>query len=351
MPDVRRLLDANANRAREAMRVMEDAARFLLDDAKLSADLKQLRHDFAGCVKVLSRFARGLELHRDTPGDVGTRIGTESEKRRRSTRDVVTAAAKRLTEALRCLEEYGKLYCPITAERLEQLRYRAYTLEKRLHEELGASGARQWKLCVVLTESLCTHHKWLDVAKASLDAGADCLQLREKNLTDKQLLDRAVQLCDLVYQYGAKKHARLYPSVIVNDRPDIAWAAFADGLHLGEHDLPVARTRQIVGPDLCIGFSTHNLKEAAAAIQEGADYCGVGAVFPTTTKQRKPSGLKYLKQFLAKYPDQPHLAIGGITPDNVRQVADAGAQGVAVSSAVCAANKPGVVAGKLLKNF
>ncbi len=340
MTDVQRILDANANRAREAMRVMEDAARFLLDDAEIARSLKQLRHDLAGALGQLPDRA-AVELHRDTPGDVGTTISTTAEGERASAREVAIAAGKRLSEALRCLEEYGKTLAPDFAGRMEALRYRGYDLETRLHRRLGSPHARQWRLCVLITEALCEHHDWPDVARACLDAGADCLQLREKTLEAGELLERAAALVELAADDDA--------SIIVNDRPDVALLAGADGVHLGQNDLPPDAVRRMVGRRLAIGVSTHDLGEAKAAVTAGADYCGVGAMFATETKARRTSGPAYLRRFVRDYPTTPHLAIGGITPDNIDPLVAAGARGVAVSACVCRAPDPASVVRKLLQ--
>jgi len=335
-----RLLDANANRAREAMRVMEDTARFLLEDARLSKDLKQLRHDLAATLRPLHRL--GFELYRNTPGDIGTAIGTPAEQVRGSTRQVIVAAGKRLTEALRCLEEYCKIDHRDVAAQVERLRYRAYEMDRRLHERIGSEIRGQWRLCVIVTESLCQGHDWFDVARAAAEAGADCIQLREKQVSDQQLLDRANRLLDVV-------PAGPPPFIILNDRPDVALLSASHGVHLGQSDLPPQRVRRLLGAQMLIGVSTHSLGESRRAVAAGADYCGVGAIFPTATKRRTPSGLKYLREFLAAHPHQPHLAIGGITSENISQVIDAGARGVAVSSVVCGAKKPSAVVGKLLR--
>lgn len=342
MPDVRRILDANLNRAREAMRVMEEAARFILNDAELAAQLKKLRHDLATITKPLP----GVEFHRDTAGDVGTAITPRSELKRDSIAAVLVAAGKRLSEALRCIEEYGKLVNEDFAAAVKQLRYRGYDLETALHRRLGADAVRQWRVCVIVTEALCTHRNWFDVAKAALDGGADCLQLREKSLSDAELLDRAARLAEL-----AARRAH----IIINDRADIALLSGAAGVHLGQDDLPLPEVRKLAGRQLIIGVSTHNMTEARGAVAAsgggGADYCGVGAMFPTTTKQRKPSGPRYLQQFLIKYPHMPHLAIGGITPQNIAELAQAGAQGVAVSSIVCGAKDPAKIVRQLRRAF
>ncbi|MHB1155666.1 MAG: thiamine phosphate synthase [Phycisphaerales bacterium] len=357
MPTPLRIIDANANRAREALRVLEDAARFLLDDPALSTQFKQLRHDLAAALAAFP----DLPLHRDTPHDVGTAITTPSESHRPNLASITTAAAKRLTEALRTLEEFAKL--PPTpahlqvygsarplqragsesiSAQLESLRYRAYTLESQLHRRFALPDPRAWKLCVLVTESLCTHHTWLDVAKAALDAGADCIQLREKSLDAADLLDRARQLVALAADYQTR------PAIIVNDRLDIALASHAHGVHLGQSDLPLPDARNIAGHRLLIGVSTHNLTEAQRAHKQQADYVGVGAMFPTSTQNRKPAGPRYLRQFLKQFPTLPHLTIGGITPDNIDPLVNAGTRAVAVSSCVCNAPRPDRVVRKLL---
>lgn len=346
MRDVMRLIDANANRAREALRVMEDGARFLLDDAPLSASIKSIRHDLAG---VIRDFAPECVRDRDTPGDVGTGITTDAEMRRASPGEVVIAAGKRLSEALRSLEEYAKTLDPSAAARFEQLRYRGYEAERLLVSSLArgsSAGARQWTLCVLITESLC-RRPWLEVVRACIAGGADCLQLREKSLTDADLLARARALVQLCHPQGV--------DVIINDRVDIALASHASGVHLGQHDMPVREARQIAGSRLLIGVSTSNINEAQQAIRNdgagrGADYCGVGPMFPTTTKRKDTIvGPAYLRAYLAQTPTPPpHLAIGGITPANVRELVEAGAQGVAVSSCVCGSDDPGKMCRELV---
>ncbi len=336
-----RLIDANANRAREAMRVMEDAARFMLDDAPMSERAKRLRHDLAAALRVVP----DLPLHRDTPGDVGAAITTAAESARHGPGDVVVAAGKRLSEALRAIEEYAKVLGPDVgaplAREVERIRYEGYELETRLTRRVALPDPRRWRVCVIVTESLCTHHGWRDVAAAAIDAGAQCIQLREKDLHADELVDRTRQLVEL---------ARAHPAaILVNDRADVAVAAGAHGVHLGQHDLSAEDARRIAGRSLLIGASTHNLREARRAKRDAVDYCGVGAIFPSTTKSRRPSGLDYLARFIRDHPDMPHLAIGGVTPDNVDRVAQAGASAVAVSSCACAAKRPDKIVRQLLQ--
>jgi thiamine-phosphate pyrophosphorylase len=343
LSDTLRIIDANANRAREAMRVMEDAARFLLDDVALTREIKTLRHDLAAAMSGI----RGLELHRDTPGDVGTDISTESEQRRASSNEVVIAAGKRLTEALRTIEEYGKTLANPLAT-VESLRYRSYELERRLHVAMRMTAPRQFRLCLLLTESLCTHHPWQEVLDQAITGGVDCVQVREKHMSDGALLDR---LCAVV----ERCHARGV-TVIVNDRPDVALLGGADGVHLGQDDLPVEQVRKFVGRQLLIGVSTSCLEQAKRAAAMGADYCGVGPMFATITKHKDIIvGPDYLKTYLAweKIPGTglPGVAIGGIGPGNMTELVRIGVTGVAVSSGICCSKQPGDVARALLSTL
>jgi thiamine-phosphate pyrophosphorylase len=328
-----RIIDSNANRAREALRVMEDAARFAVDDAALTGSLKSIRHDLR---VALDQLPPGwLEAHRNVAGDVGTRITTAAEGVRTGHADVVAAAGKRLGEALRSIEEAAKVVDDRLAPRVEALRYRAYEAEAALNARLASGRARQWPVCVLLTESLCAR-PWPEVVEASIDGGATCIQVREKELDGANLAARVRAVLAIARPAGV--------TVIVNDRVDVALAAGADGVHLGVDDLPIADVRRVAGRALLVGASTHDLDEAATAVAAGADYCGVGAMFRSPAKPHLvPSGPAYLHAFVERFPDMPHLAIGGIGSDNVSTIADAGGRGVAVSSAVCGAADPAAI--------
>lgn len=347
-----RIIDANANRAREAVRVLEDAARFLIGSRALSESLKSIRHDLASTLDRMPG-GEGVGLaHRDTPHDVGTSITAPGEYKREGAREVVLAAGKRLTEALRSIEEYAKALPELAskapgskdlgpedfAKAAEQLRYRAYAVERRLLLALGSGRGTQWRLCALITESLCTAGvAWLDVAIAAAQNGADCIQLREPDLTDKELTARAARLVETVKPLGA--------AVVINNRPDIAVVAAADAVHLGQQDMPIHQARKITGFELLIGRSTASIRDAEDALRDGADYCGVGPMFASATKPKPVAGLMYLMEYLRHDPPfPPHLAIGGITPDNAVEVVAAGAKGVAVSSAICGAKDPGQAA-------
>jgi thiamine-phosphate pyrophosphorylase len=333
---VLRLLDANANRAREALRVVEDYARFVLDDRDLISDLKQVRHELAS---ILGPLLCEAILHRDTPGDVGTENKTPSELHRQDLAEVVTAAGKRAGEALRAIEEYFKTVAPAEASRIEQLRYRFYDIEQRIARTLcPAKRFADVRLYVLITEKLC-RGPWLDTAEAALLGGADCLQLREKELPPREVLHRAKQLVELCRRYD-----RL---CIINDRPDIAILCNADGVHVGQEDLPATEVRRLIGREMILGVSTHNLEQARRARLDGADYIGVGPVFPSATKPRDfIAGLEYARQ-VALQIQIPAVAIAGITAANVDEILATGMKAIAVTAAVVDSEGPKQAASEL----
>jgi len=325
-----RLLDANYNRAREAMRVLEDYARFVLNDEMLSGFAKQLRHDLSQCIGQIPLDKRIAA--RDTPGDVGTRISTDTEKQRQDAAAVAQAAAQRLTEALRCLEEYSKIISADIAGRIEAMRYRSYELEKRFMARMNLSANFvHVRLFVLLTEKLC-RGSILQVAEQVLAGGADCIQLREKDKSDAELLRLAREISKLCHRRGAL--------FIMNDRADLAVLADADGVHLGQDDLGVDQVRKLVRPGMLIGKSTHSLEEAKAALAEGADYIAVGSVFASGTKPQVQRGGTELLGEVSDFCDRPIIAIGGITAQNAACALAAGATGVAVCQAVIATDDP-----------
>ncbi len=342
MRQIYRILDANFNRAREAMRVIEDFARFILDDATISSSAKELRNRLREAVEPFP--ANALLAARDTPGDVGTAITSSGETDRSDAADVATAACKRLTEALRTLEEYAKVAKPETAGQFESMRYDAYTLEQQLALRL-AVGEKFGKvrLYVLLTSHLCKSDP-IATGQAVIAGGADCIQIREKEMSDRKLLAHARRVREITQAAGVL--------LIINDRPDIAAIVGADGVHLGQDDIPVADARRSLGEGrFIVGGSTHNIAQARAAASDGADYIGVGPMFPTATKDAGPvAGAAYLKEVIAEI-QIPHVAIGGITADNIGELVAVGVRRAAVCSAVIAADDPAKAAAEIKKQL
>ena len=341
--DLYRILDAAANRVREGLRVIEDYVRFALNDRHLTERLKECRHQFAQTEQLLAPAPRLAA--RDTRGDIGTSLHTQRELRRQSLTDVVRADFKRVQEACRTLEEYGKRVSAEFSRAAGQTRYACYTLE---HSVLQTANALERlanrQVYLLLTEALCPHGSG-PVLRAALAAGVDIVQVREKSMTDRQLLAHARRVRD----WTADSNCLL----IINDRPDIAALVGADGVHVGQDELPVAEARRIVGPDKLVGVSTHSLDQARAAVLDGADYIGIGPVFPTSTKQfsrQELAGLEYVAQATSEIA-LPGFCIGGIGPGNLHRVLAAGGRRIAVSGAICSADDPAAVTAELVRQL
>ena len=316
---------------------MEEYARFVLDDALLVQEIKDLRHELRSACE--SGEWAGVIRGRDITGDVGCEVEGDREYARSGTADVVLAAGKRLSEALRVIEEYGKTVDPVFARRIERLRYQGYEIERRLAIRIDARHRfEQVRLYVLLTEKLC-HLDWLATARAALDGGADCLQLREKDLPDRELADRARRLVDLCRQRDVL--------LIINDRPDIAVAVGADGVHLGQDDLPIAVTRRIVGTTGLVGVSTHTIEQASAAADESPDYIAVGPMFASVTKPQDHIAGPETLAAARRMTSLPLVAIGGIDADNVGRLAGIERCCMCVCSAVISRQDPAAAAAKI----
>ena len=324
-PALYRILDANLDRVREGLRIIEEWCRFGLNQADLTEECKNLRQATARW------HSPSLRSARDTSTDPGTGLTHEREEVRENLNQVLQANFCRVQEALRVLEEYGKLYDRQMAQSFKEMRYRVYILESKILAHDRYQKLLQAKLYLVTSPS----DTLLETVKAALEGGLTLVQYRAKNLDDTQRIAQAKPLCDLCHEYGAL--------FIVNDRVDVAVAVNADGVHLGQHDLPVALARQILGPNRIVGCSTTNPDEMRRALEAGADYIGVGPVYETPTKPGKAAaGLDYVRH-VAQSVTIPWFAIGSLTPSNLREVMEAGAERVAVVRAIMEADHPTLV--------
>jgi thiamine-phosphate pyrophosphorylase len=335
--DAARILDANANRAREGLRVVEDYCRFVLDDRLLVTETKQLRHALNDALGTLPIQAR------DTVHDVGATVSTSQERVRTSPLHVLKANLKRLQEALRSIEEYSKFALSNSGQTFEKLRYRSYTLERMLLIHVDATsrlaGAR---LYVLLNRRSATASLEWTIQEA-VAGGATVFQLREKDYSDRELLAVARDV-----RRWTRETNTLF---ILNDRPDVARLVDADGVHLGQEDMSVKEARRILGPHALIGVSTHSLRDLQRAIEDGATYLGVGPTFTSGTKDfGRLAGLEYIREAAAAT-TLPWFAIGGIQSGNVADVVAAGASRIAVSRAIIAAAEPRMAAAGLLKQL
>ncbi len=328
-----RILDANLDRAREGLRVIEEWCRLGLDQSHTAELCKNYRQE-------LARWHRGeFRAARDTAGDVGTALTHAQEIRRENITALLQANFGRIQEALRVLEEYGKLVDGNLAQAMKQLRYQIYELERQLFSKERQQKLEQAYLYLITMP----HVNLCAIVESALQAGLTLVQYRDKEQTDAARYEIAEKLCRLCHQYNAL--------FIVNDRVDIALAVDADGVHLGQQDLPLATARQLLGDQRLIGCSTTNPEELQRALAGGADYVGVGPVYATPTKAGKPpAGWDYV-EYAASHWQKPWFAIGGIDLNNYREVVQAGAQRLAVVRAIMAADDPGAVTQQFLQKL
>jgi thiamine-phosphate pyrophosphorylase len=342
-----RVLDASLNRAAEGLRVVEDYARLVLDDPFLTGQAKALRHDLATAAAAIASADR--HAARDTLADVGTIISTAEESQRGDAWDVCAASLKRTAQSFRSLEEYGKLVSADFAGQCESLRYRLYTLEKAIDVGRSSRDRLDGVTLCVLIDGGKTLDDFTRLARSLVEAGVGMIQLRDKRLDDRDLVDRAKRLLALTREPSPSPSLQGRGTLaIVNDRADIAAAVQADGVHIGQKDLSVKDARAIVGPRMLIGVSSHNIAQGQAAVLDGANYLGAGPTFASQTKSfERFAGLDYLRE-AANEIRLPTFAIGGIGAGNLADVLATGVSRVAVSSAVTAAADPACAARELL---
>lgn len=317
-----RIIDVNSNRAREATRVIEDYARFILEDATLYNQIRSIRHNL---IKILSSITPNLLYSRDIEMDLGK--NTISNKK--NLPEIIISNFRRLSEALRSITEYLKIqparpdvpcpndcsvgrvsgWSPALATRIEKLRFEAYQLEQRFFYLLYPKQLLQKIRLYVLVPEKIDNRPIDKIIIELIKGGADAIQLRAEKLNDKELLILARKIRKIT------RHANML--FIVNDRIDIALLSQADGIHLGETDISIRDARRLLGSDKIIGATSHSIEEALDAEKNGADYISVGPFFPSPTKPLlKPRGFGYLKN-IAKKIHIPYIAIGGINKTNL----------------------------------
>lgn len=320
-----RIIDANCNRVGEGLRFLEDVARFLLNDAGLTRQLKQLRHNL---VTSLSQFGPALMSVRNADTDVGV---DTSIIRQQDLSSLVTANARRAEEGLRVVEEISKLpelSSKLRSKDFEAMRFSLYTLQRELISRVTRRQKmeRLTGLYVIIDTQTLGHGNPIDAARKAIRGGAKVIQLRSKDKSKAALLILARQLADLCRKSGVL--------FIVNDYIDITIASEADGIHVGQDELPIRVIREELPVDSIIGLSVTTTAQARKAEKEGADYIAVSAIFSSITKPKaKAVGLERLRQ-LKKAVAIPVVAIGGINRQNIGEVLSYGADSVACISAV-----------------
>jgi thiamine-phosphate pyrophosphorylase len=324
-----RIIDANLNRIGEGLRVLEEFARLALNDAGLMGRLKNMRHKI---VHIDAELQRWLLQARDAAGDVGAGVPAAGEEERRDAGGTIVANARRVQESLRVMEEIAREPgLALESKDYEKARFALYTIEK----ELISGMLRQDKvkrltgLYVIIDTEFLKRRSHIDAVAQAIRGGAKVIQLRDKKDNSRDFFQIAGEIRKL-----CSEHNILF---IVNDSLEVALAVEADGLHVGQDDLPIATARRLLPIDRILGASVKSIDEAKEARAEGADYLGVGAMYATATKAGAgvvgPEIIKEIKKTV----DLPVVAIGGINKDNLGAVMDAGADAAAVISAVMGA--------------
>jgi thiamine-phosphate pyrophosphorylase len=208
----------------------------------------------------------------------------------------------------------------------------------------GKAAKLDFDLYVVTGRAQSKGRDFVEVVKSALEGGVGCIQFREKGLPPRDLLPIARDLLALCREHGA--------TFIINDHIDVALAIEADGVHLGQGDFPLPEARRIIGDEMILGASTHSVEQARQAEAEGADLINIGPVFATKTKDTpvQPVGVELITQ-VKEAISVPQTCMGGINADNVDQVIAAGAQRVAVVSAVVGATDITAAAADLLQRI
>lgn len=322
---VSNVIDANLDRAREGLRVIETIARFILKNKKLTEELKDLRHSIMLAVRRLPVDIDRLAVQREK--DVGAKTYLKTEAERENYIDIAKASFVRVEEASRVLEEFSKLWNKKAGRKFKRLRFKIYKLEKEVIMDLEVrfTVLPKNELYVIIDRNFAKVKNYVRMARKVIKGGAKIIQLREKEMSTRRLISIARKLRKLTKKAGVM--------FIVNDRVDVALSVGADGVHLGKDDLPIKLARKLLGRKI-VGFSSHSLKQAIKAEKEGASYISFGPVFATTSKPNlKPVGLDLISK-VKKAVGIPLVAIGGINPNNIDKVVKAGADNVAAISAV-----------------
>jgi thiamine-phosphate pyrophosphorylase len=321
-----RIIDVNLNRLSEALKVVEDIVRLELDDAVLLRKVRGLRTRLNPVVIPLRRMVVGFRRSGSDPG----RGRGFDRAGRRDLGEVLVANLKRAQEACRVLEEVGKLKTRKLSPDFKAARFALYDLE----QDVAAKLERRidLRLYVVLDTATTGRRNLARIARELVQARPGVVQLREpKDLPTRDSLRDARLVRAALQGTGTK--------LIVNDRVDIALAVEADGVHLGQSDMPLRAARRMLPTGMVIGVSAGTPAQARRAEQEGAEYLGVGAVFATPSKKDVGviglNGLRAIRLVTRL----PIVAIGGINAGNAGQVLRAGASGIAVISAVFGAGR------------
>lgn len=329
MNKIIRIIDVNLNRATEGVRVVEEICRFVLENEKLTLAAKKLRGELSKVIRLSEyqleknqkiRISERRILGRRVLEDVGRKLYTKGEGKRKNIASVFFANMKRAEEAVRCLEEFSKLLDPQAGKKFKALRFKLYELEKAIAPEVIKLIKLDFGLYVI-TDPQDDHTK---TVRRVIANGGKAIQLRDKTISKNEYFSLAKKIAGITRRAGA--------TFILNDYWDLVSKVGADGVHLGQEDLArvsLRKVRKEMGEDKIIGISTHSFEQALRAEKLGADYISVGPIFKTPSKPRtRPVGLSLLRRVLKKV-KIPVVAIGGIDRTKIDAVRKTGCQRVA----------------------
>lgn len=323
-----RMIDANADRAAEALRVVGDLCRFLLDDKHLSTSWRDLRGALWQAYTAVPGLQSSALQNRDSEGDAGRTFASVSYQ------DVLSTARSnihRAEESFRALEECMRAVSPEHASLFSQLRYRCYDAEPSTIAAVESWCMNQklnFGLYVVLGNEFSNGRDFVEVTEQAIAGGAGAIQLRDKEMSSRELLPWAYRLREIT----AKHHV----TFLINDHIELALAVDADGVHLGQNDFPVSEARRILGPQKIIGASSHSVEQAKQAIADGCSYFNIGPIYPTGTKKTSvvPVTPQLISDVIAAIPSHPFTVMGGIKLHHVDELLNHGARRIAVVTAV-----------------
>ena len=334
---ISQIIDANLDRAREGLRVLEDWARFGLGLENYVIKIKNFR-------QILGK--NHLEIYKKSRNHIEDQckgLSHVEQTNRKSPEKIISSNAARVQEALRVIEEFSRLNNKELSKIASEIRYEIYTLEVELlnfntRKKLGKI-IRENDLYAITDQKSDVIEKIEDI----LIGGVKIIQYRFKTGTDKDHLEEAIKIKKLCQKYNSL--------FIVNDRVDIALASNADGIHLGQDDLDLKTARKILGNSKIIGISANNEIDIANSIKDGCDYIGIGPVFKTLTKKDKePLGLEKIKT-LTKDIKVPWFAIGGINIKNISYLKNNGFSKFALVSELMNSDDPKEQAIMILKEL
>ena len=332
---IAQLIDANLDRAREGLRVLEDWCRYSHETNEIVITLKNWRQELASHHHDFYRQSRA------TFTDKGLGLIHPAQQKRNSIEKIIIANSSRAQEALRVLEEYCRCNDPDLATSAAKIRYGTYQLEITLLNLVLNSSRRKILNSSFLYLITSEHENLYNIVTESLQSGIRIIQYRCKKTDDKSQYFQAKKLAKL-----CKKFNSLF---IINDRIDLALAVNADGVHLGQDDMPVLIARRLLGKDKLIGKSTHSIRQIKEAEEEGCDYIGAGPIFSSSTKDSlNPLGIVYAKEAL-KTTRLPWFAIGGINNSNISELRSIGVNRFAMSGTLMNSDCPASEVNKILK--